>query len=398
MYKYMNRPTVSVKGDVIARLRVGDKHIVRVFNGIEHKARLIYDNDSIKLIVKVWREKYGLCGRGPAELDIAEGNYGIGNGHGFYDKDIVSGRVGDRTVVGRLRYDMDANLRGRYPWTVITDDGECIPMRDLSRTRRLGTLLSDDPPFPAFASSAHGKAEETSLRSHTRTEAEDATEDVAEMEITAPADSADVERAENISAFDGLPAPEFLEDTADEDSCSGADAGRPESEKKLAESTVTPAKENSGTGEYVIYTDGSSLSNPGPCGAAYVMLLNGHLIGKRLIPIGAGTNNIAELTAVIEALKDVQTMNPAKVTIISDSQYVVKGATEWYKSWVANDWVSSSGSEVQNVELWKSLIEEKKSVNADFRWVRGHDGDRYNEMCDQLAKDAAAQTVSCEEC
>ena len=140
---------------------------------------------------------------------------------------------------------------------------------------------------------------------------------------------------------------------------------------------------------YIIYTDGSSLSNPGFCGAAYIMLSNNKKIKEKMIPLGKGTNNIAELTAVITALKDVRDLNPDKILIIADSQYVVNGATSWYKSWQKNNWKSSSNKKVLNIELWKELVFLIETMNVDFEWVKAHNENVYNEQVDALAKKAA---------
>lgn len=143
------------------------------------------------------------------------------------------------------------------------------------------------------------------------------------------------------------------------------------------------------TPDYIIYTDGSSLSNPGYCGAAYIILSGNTKITEESIPIGEGTNNIAELTAVIHALKYIKQMNPGKVLVIADSQYVVKGATQWYKSWQRNGWKSSSGKKVLNIELWKELVSLIGQLDVDFEWIKGHDENEYNEQVDKLAKKAA---------
>ena len=140
---------------------------------------------------------------------------------------------------------------------------------------------------------------------------------------------------------------------------------------------------------YIIYTDGSSLSNPGPCGAAYIILKDNVIVKEKSIPIGEGTNNIAELTAVIHALKDIKPLNPDHILIFADSQYVINGATNWYKSWQKHNWKSSSNKKVLNIDLWKELILLVEEMNPEFKWVKGHDDDEYNEQVDKLAKKAA---------
>lgn len=143
--------------------------------------------------------------------------------------------------------------------------------------------------------------------------------------------------------------------------------------------------------EYIIYTDGSSLSNPGFCGAAYIILKDDIKIKEASIPIGEGTNNIAELTATIHALHDIKLMNPKNVLVFADSQYVVNGATKWYKSWQKNNWKSSTNKKVLNMTLWKELIFLIENMDVDFTWVKGHDDNEYNEQVDKLAKKAAEE-------
>lgn len=147
---------------------------------------------------------------------------------------------------------------------------------------------------------------------------------------------------------------------------------------------------NTANPDYIIYTDGSSLSNPGPCGAAYLVIFDDTIIKEKSIPLGEGTNNIAELTAAIEALRYIITLKPNKVLLFADSQYVVKGVTEWSKSWVKHNWKSSSGKKVLNMELWKELLSLTSQVDVDFQWVKGHADNEYNERVDVLAKEAAA--------
>lgn len=143
------------------------------------------------------------------------------------------------------------------------------------------------------------------------------------------------------------------------------------------------------TPDYIVYTDGSSLSNPGACGAAFIILSDNAVIRQQSIPIGEGTNNIAELTAAIEALKEIKTLKPGKILVYADSQYVVKGVNSWSKSWIKNNWRASSGKKVLNIELWKELIALATELNADFEWVKAHADNEYNEKVDLLAKEAA---------
>ena len=121
------------------------------------------------------------------------------------------------------------------------------------------------------------------------------------------------------------------------------------------------------------------------------------------------TNNIMELTAVIESIKyvldilkkeknhnillnNVKNNKKMDIEIYADSSYVLKGITEWIENWIKKDFKN-----VKNVELWKTLyslkkqIEELPSVNLIFNKVKGHNGDKYNEMVDKLASNAAME-------
>lgn len=125
-----------------------------------------------------------------------------------------------------------------------------------------------------------------------------------------------------------------------------------------------------------IYTDGSSKGNPGPGGWAAI------IDGKE---IGGGerqtTNNRMELTAVIEALK--QSAGPA--TIYSDSQYVIKGITEWIHNWIKKGWKNSQKEPVMNQDLWVKLYDLVQGRDITWKYVKGHSGDKYNERCDEIA-------------
>ncbi len=95
------------------------------------------------------------------------------------------------------------------------------------------------------------------------------------------------------------------------------------------------------------------------------------------------TNNRMELTAVIEGLG---VLNKAcSVTIHTDSQYVMKGMTEWLANWKRRGWVTAEKKPVKNADLWRLLDEQVQRHDVTWRWVRGHAGDPGNEMADLLA-------------
>lgn len=147
--------------------------------------------------------------------------------------------------------------------------------------------------------------------------------------------------------------------------------------------------------KWTAYTDGACApSNPGPSGwGAIVIAPDNQGETDHYGFIGPGTNQIAELTAAIEGLKRVPL--GAAVELVSDSQYVLKGLTEWRGGWERKGWKNSKGEVVANLGLWKKLYEEADLRIVTVRWVKGHAGDRYNERADALANKALALKSSC---
>jgi ribonuclease HI len=96
------------------------------------------------------------------------------------------------------------------------------------------------------------------------------------------------------------------------------------------------------------------------------------------------TNNQMEITAVIEALKTLK--RSCDVIIYTDSKYVMDGITKWISSWKRNGWKTSDRKPVKNVELWQKLDIECSKHKIQWQWVKGHSGDKYNEIADQLAR------------
>jgi len=130
-----------------------------------------------------------------------------------------------------------------------------------------------------------------------------------------------------------------------------------------------------------LYSDGSSLGNPGPGGYAGILEYNGHTKeyagGEPMT-----TNNRMELRAVIEGLKLLK--EPCDVEIVSDSSYVVKAVNEWLDGWVKKGF-----KKVKNVDLWEEYLRVAKPHRIRATWVRGHDGHPQNERCDALAREMA---------
>ena len=134
-----------------------------------------------------------------------------------------------------------------------------------------------------------------------------------------------------------------------------------------------------------IFCDGACSGNPGAGG--YGALLRYGATEKELSGAeGDTTNNRMELTGAIRALESLK--RPCEVTLTSDSQYLVKGMTEWIAGWVRKGWLSSKKDPVLNRDLWERLLVLAEVHRIDWRWVRGHDGHRENERCDELARNA----------
>ena len=138
--------------------------------------------------------------------------------------------------------------------------------------------------------------------------------------------------------------------------------------------------------EVIIYTDGACSGNPGPGGWGAILMINEN---KKEISGGNKntTNNVMELTAVIEALKLLK--RPCNVNLYSDSAYVVNAFLQnWILGWIKNGWKNSNKEDVKNKELWQELISLTKVHNVTFHKVKGHADNEYNNRCDELARNA----------
>jgi len=136
-----------------------------------------------------------------------------------------------------------------------------------------------------------------------------------------------------------------------------------------------------------IYTDGSSIENPGPGGYGVVMTYKGH---RKELSTGfrKTTNNRMELMACIAALQALKKVS--RVTIFSDSKYVVDSISNgWAERWRLNGWQTDSKKTIENADLWRTLLDEYQKHDVQFIWVKGHAGKKENERCDELAQKAA---------
>ncbi len=131
-----------------------------------------------------------------------------------------------------------------------------------------------------------------------------------------------------------------------------------------------------------IFTDGACSGNPGPGGWGVVMRAKNS--EKELSGAEKNTtNNRMEMMAVIAGLEALK--RPCKVTVTTDSQYVMKGMTEWLPGWKAKNWRTASKQPVKNADLWQRMEAAAAKHQLEWQWVRGHTGHVENERADQLA-------------
>ena len=131
-----------------------------------------------------------------------------------------------------------------------------------------------------------------------------------------------------------------------------------------------------------IFTDGACKGNPGPGG--WGAILRYGTTEKEIYGASRNTtNNIMELTAVIESLKNLN--KPCELIITTDSKYVKNGITEWIHNWKKNGWRTAAKKEVKNKELWIELDSLIQIHSITWDWVKGHSGHPENERADLLA-------------
>jgi len=152
----------------------------------------------------------------------------------------------------------------------------------------------------------------------------------------------------------------------------------------------------------IVYTDGSCLGNPGPGGWAWAVPGGPYASGAA----PSTTNQRMEITAALEALATLTVAGsrlepgvvdeggaPSALEVVSDSTYVVNCFKDrWWEGWLRRGWKNTAGKPVANRDLWEPLmalaLDPGRTVR--FRWVKGHSGDRWNDVVDQLATEAAA--------
>ena len=134
-----------------------------------------------------------------------------------------------------------------------------------------------------------------------------------------------------------------------------------------------------------IFSDGACSGNPGIGGYGSILRC-GQTVKELSGAEGATTNNRMEMSGALAALEALN--RPCEVVVTTDSQYLVKGMTEWMSGWVKRGWVNSKKEPVLNRDLWERLLALSKVHKISWVWVRGHNGHQENERCDELAREA----------
>ncbi|MBQ8475954.1 ribonuclease HI [bacterium] len=137
-----------------------------------------------------------------------------------------------------------------------------------------------------------------------------------------------------------------------------------------------------------IYTDGACANNPGEGGYGAILMFereNGDIVKKELSRgFRLTTNNRMELLAVIDALNTLK--KPCRIDLYSDSKYVTEAINQkWLESWQEKNWKLNTKNPVKNIDLWQKYLAASKPHKINFIWVKGHNSNKYNELCDKLA-------------
>ncbi|HJR93732.1 MAG TPA: SLOG family protein [Acidimicrobiia bacterium] len=136
------------------------------------------------------------------------------------------------------------------------------------------------------------------------------------------------------------------------------------------------------TDRTTVYTDGACSGNPGPGGWAWIVPDGAFAAGAE----ATTTNQRMELSAVLDAVRSLD----GPLEVISDSAYVVNCFRDrWWEGWLKRGWVNANKKPVANRDLWEPLVEAVRRDDVVFRWVKGHSGDRWNDLADRLAVEAA---------
>lgn len=189
------------------------------------------------------------------------------------------------------------------------------------------------------------------------------------------------------SATEGVPSLFSDPDVVNAAEARGLESAQSASSGTGAESEVAAGSGHGSSSGIIVYTDGSCSGNPGRGGWGAVILADGkekRMSGGEKLT----TNNRMELMGAIEALEailDDRNLRDRHITMYCDSQYVKNGIQTWIKGWKKNGWRTSNKEPVKNQDLWVELDETVQKLSIEWKWVKGHAGNKYNEICDELA-------------
>jgi ribonuclease HI len=136
----------------------------------------------------------------------------------------------------------------------------------------------------------------------------------------------------------------------------------------------------------IVYTDGSCSSNVGGYGYLFLRPDGTSEQGCGRVPINPCTNQKAELFAIKKAVEKLKSIGETTAVIRTDSIYSIKALTEWISNWQRNGWRTANGSPVLNRELIEEIYTQLSDMTVTFEHVRGHTGEQFNEIVDELAK------------
>ena len=139
---------------------------------------------------------------------------------------------------------------------------------------------------------------------------------------------------------------------------------------------------------YSLYTDGACQPNPGHGGWAFISFPETHPLDRHIQTgyDGVSTNNRMELTAALEGLKCILSIDDNPVVLLfSDSKYLLNGLETWMHNWAKNDWRKKNDKKILNDDIWRELYDIVQPIKINYSHIKGHSGHPENEECDQLA-------------
>lgn len=137
-----------------------------------------------------------------------------------------------------------------------------------------------------------------------------------------------------------------------------------------------------------VFTDGSCFGNPGPGGYAAIIRMAGSPDVECSDGSPKTTNNRMEMMGALAGIEAAKKAGATRIEMVSDSQYLVNGMSDWIFNWMMNGWRTANGHDVVNQDLWRKLQRLTQVITVDWTWTRGHVGHPENERCDALARKA----------